>query len=88
MNKIIIKKQSEEIIYESVVRQIVFSINGKSLRVNFTSSTDDEQGNDYEINEDDKAKLTDEEYEVFQDENIWDLSRKLVGKTIEVNGWK
>lgn len=88
MKTITIKKEDEEITFRQTETTNTFLINGKKLRVYCHESSNDMEGTDYDIDEEDKKLLTDEEYEIFQDENIWDLARLKVGKVIKVNGWE
>ena len=57
------------------------------MRVYVHEDSDDMTGNDYDIDEEDRKALTDEEYEVFEDNAIWDLVRMEDGEKLEVNGW-
>jgi len=88
MNKITIEKKSEEVTYRQVETTIEFRINGKLLRLYLHEKTDDLDGNDYDIDEEDKFNLTEEEYEVFEDQGLWELARMKDGETLQVDGWE
>lgn len=85
---ITIKKEDEEITYRKTNTTITFLVNGKKVRVYVYEDYDEMQGSDYDIDEEDKKQLTEEEYEVFQDEDMWELIRKEVGEVVEADGWE
>ena len=86
MKQITIEKKDEEITYRRIETTIDFLVNGKRLRIYIHENSDD-QGSDYDIDENDKKNLTDEEYETFMDEDIWKLSRTKIGKVLKINSW-
>lgn len=78
-------KQNEEITYRRTEITITLELNGKKIRVYFHEDYDDMQGCDYDIDEDDRKLLSDEENEAFDDLDMFELSRQEQGKEIE---WK
>lgn len=73
--KIKISKEGEEVIYSKKTEEFIFDVNGKKVRVLSwqEDGRDLDMGDsDYEVNEEDKEKLTEQEYEVFSD-NLQDL---------------
>lgn len=85
--KHIIEKKDEEITYRRSESTIEFLVNGKKLRVYVHEDSDDMTGSDYDIDEEDKKTLTEEELEVFEDNGIWELVRMEDGEKLEANGW-
>lgn len=84
MEKIIIEKKREEITYKRVNTTVEFEVNGKKVRVYVSEDYDDMAGDDYDIDENDWAKLTDLEKEAFDDEGIWNLVRMKDSEKLEV----
>jgi hypothetical protein len=81
---ITIKKVSEETTFIRKAESFVFEVNGKKLRVDtWYEQGDDINDSDYEINEADRKNLTDEEWEAFDDEEIFSWCREKVG--VETN---
>lgn len=73
--KIKIQKKSEDLVYKKITEEYVFLVNGKEVRVLSWQESGNEVDmpeSDYEINQEDKEKLTEEEIEVFED-NLSDL---------------
>jgi hypothetical protein len=90
MTKITIKKTEEEETYRQITTTHTFEVNGKKVRV-YCYDKQDMQMEDYEndttVDENDIAKLTDEEHEIFgEDLNDW-LDLK-VGELQEVDGYE
>lgn len=73
--KIKIRKIDEDVIYTKKTEEFIFEVNGKKVRVvswQEGGSEVDMPESDYEVNEDDREKLTEQELEVFED-NLNDL---------------
>jgi hypothetical protein len=73
--KIKIQKKSEDLVYKKITEEYVFLVNGKEVRVLSWKESGNEVDmpeSDYEVNEDDKEKLTEQELEVLQD-NLQDM---------------
>lgn len=83
--KIIIKKTDEETTYRQVNETHTYTINGKTVRIYTTENTDDNDGSDYDIDEEDRKQLTEEESDALYDTDIWELIRSKVGKTLKVD---
>lgn len=83
----IIEKKDEEVTYRRSESTVEFLVNGKKLRVYVHEDSDDMSGSDYDIDEEDKKKLTEEELEVFANEGIWELIKMKDGETLQINGW-
>lgn len=88
MTKIKIEKKDEEITYRRSESVVEFLVNGKKLRVYVHEDSDDMTGSDYDVDENDKKALTDEELEIFEDQGIWELVKAKDGEVIEVDGWE
>lgn len=90
MNKIIIKKESEDVTYKNITTMHIFNVNGKEVRV-YAYDKQDMTQSDYEndtiIDEDDEMNLTEEENEVLDDQ-LYELCNLKVGKTIKIDGWE
>lgn len=82
-----IKKLDEEITYQKKCETLTFEINGKEVRVYSWYIDGELEGydSDYEVDEDDKKELTEEEWDLFND-NLLDLmsSETKVGEELEV----
>lgn len=83
MTNMKITKQNEEITYRRTETTVTFLINDKKVRVYFHEDYDDMQGCDYDIDEDDRKTLTEEEDEELSDLDMFDLSRQEVGELSE-----
>lgn len=83
--KIIIKKESEEITFRRSESTVEFLVNGKRLRVYVHENSDDNDGSDYDIDENDLKTLTDLEHEAFGEEDIWELVRSKDGEEIVID---
>lgn len=82
MKNITIKKEDEEITYQNITTTHTFNVNGKEVRVYSYNMQDNGQSNyeaDQTIDEDDLAKLTELETEVFG-ENLQDWLDLKVGE--------
>lgn len=88
MNKITILKKDEDVTYRRSESTVEFEVNGKKVRVYVHEDTDDQVGSDYDIDEQDRAKLTEEESEIFDDQGIWNLVKMKDGEKLEVDGWE
>ena len=83
--KIKIEKKSEEVTFRRSESTVQFEVNGKPVRVYVHENSDDMEGSDYDIDEQDLAKLTDLEHEGFGEEAIWDLIRMKDGEVLDVD---
>lgn len=73
--KIKIQKKSEDLVYKKITEEYVFLVNGKEVRVlswQEDGNQVDMPNSDYEVDEDDREKLTEQELEVFEN-NLNDL---------------
>lgn len=87
MTKITIQKQGEEITYRRTETTFTFLVNGKEVKVYFHEDYDEMQGCDYDAEEEDIAKLTDEEHEIFG-EDLHEYAQMKDGEKVEVDGWE
>ena len=82
--KIKIEKTDEETTYRQVNETHTFTINGKTLRIYTTENSNDNDGSDYDIDENDRKALTDDEYDALDNIDMWELLRSKVGELKEV----